>query len=172
MSVHRDSQVRVKTMHLLRLVRDRKRRRPLTDRCTACADGDPLIGARPGKLHIFQSVRDLGGRRGMKFMLDHLVAHLEKGLLGYEMGLKTIVQYWRSFAHLEAFAKDADDPHLEVWRSYWKRVGEKRGPGSGTRHSWCAPASTRRSTGTCRLTGWPRHPAPSRWPRPSAPAGG
>ena len=57
-------------------------------------------------------------------MLDYLVAHPEKGLLGYEMGLKTIVQYWRSFDQLEAFAKDKDDPHLDVWRTYWKRVGK------------------------------------------------
>jgi len=34
------------------------------------------------------------------------------------------VQYWRSFEHLEAFARDKDDPHLEVWRNYWKRVGK------------------------------------------------
>ena len=35
----------------------------------------------------------------------------------------TIIQYWRSFEHLEAFARDTDDPHLDVWRRYWKRVG-------------------------------------------------
>ena len=34
----------------------------------------------------------------------------------------TIIQYWRSFDHLEAFAKNTDDPHLAVWRSFWKRV--------------------------------------------------
>ena len=96
-------------------------------RWTAQIDGDFvvfLIGARPSRLHLLRSMTDLGGRRGMKYMLDHLVAHPEKGLLGYEMGLKTIVQYWRSFDHLEAFAKDTDDPHLDVWRSYWKRVGK------------------------------------------------
>ena len=96
-------------------------------RWTAEIDGDFvvfLIGARPSKLHLLQSIKDLGGRRSMKFMLDYLVAHPDRGLLGYEMGLKTIVQYWRSFEHLEAFAKDADDPHLDVWRSYWRRVGK------------------------------------------------
>jgi hypothetical protein len=39
------------------------------------------------------------------------------------MGLPTIVQYWRSFEHLEAFARDQDDPHLDTWRNYWRRVG-------------------------------------------------
>jgi hypothetical protein len=40
------------------------------------------------------------------------------------MGLPTIVQYWRSFEHLEAFAKDKEDPHLDVWRQYRRRVGK------------------------------------------------
>ena len=40
-----------------------------------------------------------------------------------ERGL-TIIQYWRSFEHLEAFAQDTDDPHLDVWRRYWRRVGK------------------------------------------------
>jgi hypothetical protein len=82
-----------------------------------------LIGARLSKRHVVQSLMDLGGRRGMRHMLDYLVAHPEKGLLAYEMGLPTIVQYWRSFEQLEAFAKDKDDPHLEIWRQYWRRVG-------------------------------------------------
>ena len=59
----------------------------------------------------------------MKHMLDYLVARLEKGLLAYEMDIPTIVQYWRSFEQLEAFAKDQDDPHLDAWRNYWRRVG-------------------------------------------------
>jgi fumigallin biosynthesis monooxygenase-like protein len=94
---------------------------------TAEIDGDFvvfLIGARfNSKLQFARSLADLGGRRGMKHMLDHLVAHPEKGLLAYEMGLPTIVQYWRSFEQLEAFASDRDDPHLDVWRRYWRRVG-------------------------------------------------
>jgi hypothetical protein len=97
-------------------------------RMTAEVDGDFvvfLIGARVNsKLHVLEALRDLGGRRGMKHMLDHLMAHPEKGLLGYEMGFPTIVQYWRSFEHLEAFARNADDPHLDVWRNYWRRVGK------------------------------------------------
>jgi hypothetical protein len=93
---------------------------------TAEIDGDFvvfLIGARFDKLHLARSLIDLGGRRGMKHMLDYLVARPEKGLLAYEMGIPTIVQYWRSFEQLEAFAQDTDDPHLDVWRNYWRRVG-------------------------------------------------
>jgi Monooxygenase af470-like len=97
-------------------------------RWTAEIEGDFvvfLIGARLNRpLKALWSLRDLGGRRGMQYMLDYLSAHPEKGLLGYENGFPTIVQYWRSFEHLEAFAKDRDDPHLDVWRNYWRRVGK------------------------------------------------
>ena len=60
----------------------------------------------------------------MNHMLKYLTEHPDKGLLGYETAGFTIIQYWRSFEHLEAFAKDADDPHLKVWRNYWRRVGK------------------------------------------------
>ena len=95
-------------------------------RWAAQIDGDFvvfLIGARLSPRHPVASIRDLGGRRGMGHMLKYLVGQPDKGLLGFQMGLPTIVQYWRSFEHLEAFAKDQSDPHLEVWRSYWRRVG-------------------------------------------------
>ncbi|HEV8297067.1 MAG TPA: DUF4188 domain-containing protein [Acidimicrobiales bacterium] len=97
-------------------------------RYTAEIDGDFvvfLIGARFNtKWRPIRTIRDLGGRRGMKHMLDYLMQRPEKGLLGYEMGLPIIVQYWRSFDHLEAFAKDKSDPHLDAWRNYWRRVGK------------------------------------------------
>lgn len=65
--------------------------------------------------------------RAMPTMLNYLEEHPEKGLLGYRQtisGLSPIsIQYWRSFEHLEAFARDADDPHLEPWREFNRRVG-------------------------------------------------
>jgi len=94
------------------------------DRTTAEIDGDFvvfLIGARFDPRHPIRTFLDLGGRRGMRHMLDHLVAHPDKGLLVYTMGFPVIVQYWRSFEHLEAFARDQDDPHLAAWRNYYRR---------------------------------------------------
>ena len=97
-------------------------------RWTAEIDGDFvvfLIGARiNSKLHALKVLSDLGGRRGMMHMLRYLTQHPDKGLLGYETAGFTIIQYWRSFEHLEAFATSTDDPHVEVWRNYWKRVGK------------------------------------------------
>ena len=96
-------------------------------RWTAEIDGDFvvfLIGARiNSKWKALRVFRDLGGRRGMTHMLKYLTHHPEKGLLGYQSLGFTSIQYWRSFEHLEAFAKDTDDPHLAARRNYWKRVG-------------------------------------------------
>ncbi len=99
-----------------------------TGRHTAEIEGDFvvfIIGARPNPLRLFRGLRDLGGKKGMSHMLSYLVDHPEKGLLGYEqLGQGAWVQYWRSFEHLEAFAKDADDPHLGPGRNFVKRVGQ------------------------------------------------
>jgi hypothetical protein len=97
-------------------------------RWTADIEGDFvvfLIGARiNSKRHALKVFMDLGGRRGMNHMLKYLSERPEKGLLGYETFGFTTVQYWRSFEHLEAFAKDENDPHLGAWRNYWKRVAK------------------------------------------------
>ena len=106
-------------------------------RWQAKIDGDFvvfLIGARANSRRLVRVFRDLGGRRGMMAMLKELSEDPDSGLLGYEMSTfgGLIVQYWRSFEHLERFANDKDDPHLAVWRSYWKRVG--REPRAGIWH--------------------------------------
>jgi hypothetical protein len=106
--------------------------RPLAGRHWGHIEGDFvvfLIGTRFELRHPIRLFNDLGGNRGMKHMLDHLMAHPEKGLLGYEFGYPIIVQYWRSFEHLEAFARDQDDPHVPAWRRYWKRVGTENRSG-------------------------------------------
>jgi len=95
-------------------------------RFAAEIDGDFvvfLIGARLNKPWLaLRSFADLGGRRaGMRAMLDDLTAHPEKGLLGYRMGVSTIVQYWRSFEHLEAFARDPGDLHRPTWLEWFRR---------------------------------------------------
>jgi len=108
----------------------------LQGRRAARIDGDFvvfLIGARLDLRHPIRTFNDLGGMRGMPYMLKYLTEHPEKGLLGYQnYGLTMNVQYWRSFEHLERFAKDDSDPHLAAWRKYWKRVGKD--PRSGIWH--------------------------------------
>lgn len=93
-----------------------------------------LIGARISLRHPIRMFRDLGGRRGgMPAMLKYLEEHPERGLLGYTMGFPVIVQYWRSFDHLEAFARDTSDPHARTWREYYRRQAA-HGEGAGIWH--------------------------------------
>ena len=62
----------------------------------------------------------------MPKMLRYLQQHPEKGLLGFRQAFlpsPLLVQYWRSFADLERFARDRNDPHLEPWRQFNRRIG-------------------------------------------------
>ena len=68
--------------------------------------------------------------------------------------------------------KGRRDPHLDVWRNYWKRVGRTLVPASGTRPTSCATASTRRSTATCRPTDSARRHHWFESPKPAAHANG
>ncbi|CCF84316.1 DUF4188 domain-containing protein [Nitrolancea hollandica] len=65
--------------------------------------------------------------RGLVSMLRYLSRYPEKGMLGSKICLSwrglTLVQYWRSFEHLEKFARDASDPHIGAWREFNKMIG-------------------------------------------------
>jgi hypothetical protein len=62
----------------------------------------------------------------MPRMLRYLQQHPDKGLLGFRQSFlpsPLLIQYWRSFGDLERFARDRNDPHLEPWRQFNRRVG-------------------------------------------------
>lgn len=59
----------------------------------------------------------------MRPMLRELFAHPELGMLGARSTLGStvsVVQYWRSFDHLERFAKG--EHHLPAWRNFNRKV--------------------------------------------------
>jgi hypothetical protein len=58
----------------------------------------------------------------MPRMLKELAAHPEAGFLGHVMSPGVIVQYWRSFEHLEAYARNHDYAHWPAWVAFNKRV--------------------------------------------------
>jgi hypothetical protein len=64
--------------------------------------------------------------KSMRRMLPELFADRSLGLLGartYWSGrVILVVQYWRSFDHLTAYARATDHPHLPVWRDFNKRI--------------------------------------------------
>ena len=97
-------------------------------RMTAKIDGDFvvfLIGMRinkPWKVHKWWPVF-----MAMPRMLKELEKNPEIGLLGHTMGMKVIVQYWRSFDHLEAYARNQANTHLPAWKAFNSSVGGSRG---------------------------------------------
>ena len=98
-------------------------------RWTAELDGDFVVFLIGAMVHDPAAAPEASALlMAMADMLDELEADPSKGLLGYtrhgEPGHGVLVQYWRSFDDLEAFARDQDDPHLAAWRNYWKRVGK------------------------------------------------
>jgi Domain of unknown function (DUF4188) len=46
----------------------------------------------------------------------------ETGFLGSEGGFGTIVQYWKSFEHLEAYAKDRNSHHYPAWKKFNTKI--------------------------------------------------
>ena len=92
-------------------------------RMTAELEGDFvvfLIGMRinkPWKIHKWLPVA-----LAMPRMLKELAGRPEAGLLGVQNGFPTIVQYWRSFEHLEAYARSHDAQHWPAWVHFNKRI--------------------------------------------------
>ena len=86
-----------------------------------------LIGMRinrPWKLHKWLPV--VMGMPRMLKELDALPAE-ETGFLGHNgLGLGAIVQYWRSFDHLEAYTRSKDHAHFPAWIAFNKRMKTSR----------------------------------------------
>jgi fumigallin biosynthesis monooxygenase-like protein len=98
----------------------------IKQRMTARVDGEFvifLIGMRINrywKLHKWLPVAT-----SMPRMLAELARKPESGFLGAQIygGIPPVMaQYWRSFAHLEAYAKDASAEHFPAWRAFNRRV--------------------------------------------------
>jgi hypothetical protein len=65
----------------------------------------------------------------MPKMLRELEEHPEVGMLGYRQLFASpispvLVQYWRSFEHLERFARDPSFAHLPAWKAFRALTGD------------------------------------------------
>ena len=101
----------------------------VASRVTGRIEGDFvvfLIGMRinrPWKLHKWLPVA-----RAMPKMLKELeAAPPEIGFLGHTGLSRIIVQYWRSFDHLERYARDRDALHWPAWVEFNRRMKDSRG---------------------------------------------
>lgn len=99
----------------------------IPSRMSAELDGDFvvfLIGMRINKPWRVQ--KWLPVFLAMPRMIKELQARPDSGFLGSLTGLNVIVQYWRSFAALEAYARSKDYEHWPAWVEFNKRVGKSR----------------------------------------------
>jgi Domain of unknown function (DUF4188) len=100
----------------------------IAERMTAEIEGDFvvfLIGIRINK--IWKLHKWMPTFFAMGGMLKELRQHPECGFLGALSGGLLTVQYWRSFEHLEAYAKSRDRLHLPAWAAFNKRMVKSRG---------------------------------------------
>lgn len=111
-----------------------------------------LIGMRvnkPWKLHKWLPVF-----LAMPKMLKELEAHPESGFLGHNGLGPVIVQYWRSFEHLEAYARAKDRKHWPAWVDFNRRVGGNRSDVGIWHETYLIkPANMKRSTAECPRMG-------------------
>lgn len=100
----------------------------IKQRMAADVEGDFvvfIIGARFG--NPWKMVRNFWFLKSMPAMLKELEKHPEMGLMGYRQhfGLSgaTLIQYWRSFDQLEAYARSKDNVHFPNWVKFNKKIG-------------------------------------------------
>jgi hypothetical protein len=103
----------------------------INERMTAQIEGDFVFFLIGLKVNVWWKIHKwlplLKTMPAMLKELDALPAQ-ETGFLGYTSGGAVLsVQYWRSFAHLEAYAKSQEHAHFPVWRAFNKRMKHSRG---------------------------------------------
>ncbi len=94
-----------------------------------------IIGMRINKFHRID--KWLPVARAMGPMIAELSSQPDSGFLGAEFmlsGLRTFValQYWRSFEHLELYAKDRSQSHPPAWKEFYRKAN--RGEAVGIFH--------------------------------------
>ncbi len=58
----------------------------------------------------------------MPKLLKELEGKRDQGFLGAVVTLPVIIQYWRSFEHLEAYARDPEGRHFPAWSAFNRRM--------------------------------------------------
>ena len=99
----------------------------IAKRVTARVEGDCvvfLIGMRINK--VWKIHKWLPVFLAMPRMIRELERRPDSGFLGHVTTLGVIVQYWRSFEHLEAYARNQEQLHWPAWVDFNKRVARSR----------------------------------------------
>jgi Monooxygenase af470-like len=64
----------------------------------------------------------VAGGHGHARIMAELRAHPESGCLASTARLGLMIQYWRSFDHLEAYARNPSHAHWPAWTRFNRRV--------------------------------------------------
>ncbi|OWU85079.1 transcriptional regulator [Oceanicola sp. 22II-s10i] len=102
----------------------------IDERMAAEIEGDFvvfLIGMRINR--IWKPAKWLPVMMAMPRMLNELerAPREETGFLGHTGMFGTIVQYWRSFEHLERYARSPEAAHWPAWVDFNRRMKGSRG---------------------------------------------
>ena len=101
------------------------------ERLAAHIEGDFVVFLIGARLNKGWQLRDMGWcAKTMPKRLKELSAlpSEETGFLGFQMlSMLNNVQYWRSFDHLEAYARSKDREHFPEWIEFNRRYKNRRG---------------------------------------------
>lgn len=100
---------------------------------TARLDGEFVVFLIGIRLNRFSRIHHWwSARRRLKKLLAELEADPQSGMLGYQQwGFEPAlwVMYWRSFAHLEKWARLPKASHREAWTDFGRRLAAPGGVG-------------------------------------------
>ena len=125
-------------------------------RYTAEIEGPFIVLILGMRVNRFWQVRKwLPVFRAMNQMLRVLYMNPETGFLGARLGFMgkgpVLIQYWRSFGDLEAFAKAPWHPHRPAWHHYNKETAK-----SGAAGIWHEAFEVQAGAYECIYTNMPR----------------
>ena len=99
----------------------------LAKRMTAEVEGEFVVFLIGMRVNRFWKVHKwLPVVLAMPRMIRELSANTNSGFLGTQAWFgnpSIMVQYWRSFEHLERYAKDRDQTHWPAWVAFNKAIG-------------------------------------------------
>ena len=100
-----------------------------TERLAAEMDGEFVVFLIGMRINVWWKIHKwLPVMMAMPKMIKELESDPESGFLGHNgiMG-KVIVQYWRSFDHLEKYARSKDNEHWPAWVEFNRKMKNSRG---------------------------------------------
>ncbi len=99
----------------------------IKERMTAEVEGEFVVFLIGMRINSFWKIHKwLPVALAMPKMVNELYKNPDMGLLSHEQwsGRTTImVQYWKSFEHLETYAKNKNSNHLPAWKEFNNNIG-------------------------------------------------